>query len=93
MLHDPERPHGQRVKQIYGWEPRKVSHHPIKFGGHRLCGIGDNGFSLSRDFARPRDQRVRCLYKYEPIKEVSILSRLVAIGTIIVEILRFSFVM
>ena len=66
--------------------PSRLSHHPIKFGGHRLCGIGDNGFSLSRDFARPRDQRVRCLYKYEPIKEVSILSSLVAIGTIIVEI-------
>ena len=32
-----------------------VNHHPVKFSGHRHCG---NGFSLSRDLVKPRDQRV-----------------------------------
>ena len=38
------------------------------FGGHKHCGSGDNGFSLSRDFARPRDQKVIRLYRSVPIK-------------------------
>ena len=33
-------------------------YHPTKFGGHRHFGNGDNGFSLSRDLAKSRDQRV-----------------------------------
>ena len=33
-----------------------VSHTPAKFGGHRNGDTGDV-FSLSRDLARPRDQR------------------------------------
>ena len=35
-----------------------VSHQLAKFGGHRHCGSGDNGFSLSRDLAKPGDQSV-----------------------------------
>ena len=38
-------------------ESFKVSHHPTKFGDHRHSSNGDV-FSLSRDLARPRDQRV-----------------------------------
>ena len=39
----------------------KVGYHSAKFGGH--C-----GFSLSRDLARPRSQRVMLIYRQEPIK-------------------------
>ena len=60
---DLARPRDQRFVLLYGWEPLKVSHHPIKFGGHKHCTIGDNGFSLSRDLVRPHEQRIMWLYK------------------------------
>ena len=50
-----------------------VSHHLVKFGGHWHCGSWDNGFSLSRDLARPCDQRIMWIYWEESIK-VSYLS-------------------
>ena len=33
------RPHDQRVQQLYGWEPVKLTHHPARFGSHKHCGI------------------------------------------------------
>ena len=30
--------------KILWWEPFSVSHHPVKFGGHRHCGSGDMMF-------------------------------------------------
>ena len=57
----------------------KVGYHSAKSGGH--C-----GFSLSRDFARPRSQRVMLFYRQEPIKVSYHLPSLVAIGTLVVEI-------
>ena len=50
-----------------------VSHHLVKFGGHWHGGSWDNGFSLSRDLARPSDQRIMWIYWEESIK-VSYLS-------------------
>ena len=45
-----------------------------------------NDFSLSRDFVRPLDERMTCLYRREPIKKgYIILPSLVAIDTLIVE--------
>ena len=35
-----------------------MSYHPANFGGLRHSGSEDNGFGLSRDIARPRDQTV-----------------------------------
>ena len=64
---DLARPLDQRFLLLYGWEPLKVIHHPIKFGGNKHCSIGDNGFSLSRDLVRTHDQRIMWLCKYEPI--------------------------
>ena len=40
----------------------KVNHYPIEFGGQRKCGSGDISFNLSRDLARPRDQRIVRFY-------------------------------
>ena len=42
---------------LYLEEPITVSYDSVKFGGSRLSGSGDV-FNLSRDFERPRDQRV-----------------------------------
>ena len=38
-------------------EPIKINYHPAKYGSHRHSESGDV-FSLSRDLARSRDQRV-----------------------------------
>ena len=42
-----------------------VSQHSAKFSGHRYCGNGDDGFSLSRDLIRSCHQRVKLLYWWE----------------------------
>ena len=34
------RPRDQRIIQLW-WEPLILSHHPVKFGGHRHCENGD----------------------------------------------------
>ena len=47
----------------------KVNYHLTKFGGHRHCGGEDLMILvLSRDLARPRDQRFKRLYRQKPIK-------------------------
>ena len=77
LSRDLARPCDQRVEWLYRQDPIEVSFHPAKFGGHRHSGRGNimvfvchvtNAFSLSRDLARPSDQRVKWLYRQEPIE-------------------------
>ena len=41
LSHDLARSLDQKVMQLYGQKPLKVSHHPTKFGDQRHCGSRD----------------------------------------------------
>ena len=62
----------------------KVSFHPTKLNGHRHSDSRDV-FSLSRDLIRPKINDLIC---GSPSWYVTILPSLVAIGTVVVEVLR-----
>ena len=56
-----------KLMWLYRWEPIKVGYHPATLGSHRDSDSGDDGFILSHELARPRDQRVMWLYGQKPI--------------------------
>ena len=68
------------------WVGTPQSHTPAKFGSDMHRGSWDNGFSVSHNLARPRDETVIWLYEQEPIKvSYTILPSLVAKAAQVVE--------
>ena len=86
MSRDLPRSRYQWVKQLSGWKPLKVSHHPAKFGGHRLCGIRDIMVLVCHMISQ--DHKIKGLCDSMGIilsRCVTILQRMVVIGTLVVE--------
>ena len=75
---------------FYRLELIKVSHYPAKFGGQRHCGSG-NVFDLSRDLARPRDQRVIYFMSRSQSRQIEILPSFVVISTLEDKVVKASY--
>ena len=90
---DLARPCGRRVEQHYGQKPVMTKHELARFGGHRHCDSGDIMILVCRVILQ--DNVIKRSYDFigrSLSRQVKILPRLVAIGTLIVEIQWFQFV-
>ena len=69
------------------WKLLKVSHHPIKFGGHTHCYIGDIMILVCCMISQDHIIRGSCAFIGSgPLTWIIIVSRMVAIDALIVEI-------
>ena len=79
-----------KIKALYDFMVRsssKVSRHPAKFGGHRHCGTGDIMILVCQVVLQDQVIKGSCDFLGKnPSRQVTILQRLVAITSLVVEL-------
>ena len=78
----------QRVIWLYRQQSIKVNYHPAAFGGHRYCGSGYMMILVCHVILQDHVIKRSCDFMdRSPSRKVTILPSLVAIGTLVVEML------
>ena len=87
MSHDLATPRYQRVQQLYKWELYKVNNNLTKYGGNKHCFVRDIMVLVCH--VALQDKVIKVLYGFmvrSPSRYLTILPRLLAIATEIVEV-------